>query len=159
MRLWSISPKYLDTKGLLALWREALLAKNVLEGKTVGYKNHPQLIRFKNSKNPLLHINLYLKQVFDEAKKRGYNFDINKIDLDKINNENVEDLGKIKITKGQIKYELEFLKVKLLKRDLLKYEKIKNINKVNQIEIVSIFEIIDGDIELWEKVKSIKSQF
>lgn len=155
MRLWSISPKYLDTKGLLALWREALLAKNVLEGKTKGYKYHPQLIRFKNSKNPILYINLYLKQIFDEAKNRGYNFDIKKIDLDKISNENVEDLEKIKVTKGQIKYEFEFLKAKLLKRDLLKYEKIKNINKIEQIEIVTIFEIIDGDIEPWEKVKNI----
>lgn len=159
MRLWSISPKYLDTKGLLALWREALLAKNVLEGKTKGYKNHPQLIRFKNSNNPLLYINLYLKQVFDEAKSRGYNFNINKIDLDKINKEKGKDLEKIKVTKGQIKYEFEFLKAKLLKRDLQKYEKIKNINEVNQIEIVSIFEMIEGKVENWEKVKRFKSQF
>ncbi|WP_368086417.1 pyrimidine dimer DNA glycosylase/endonuclease V [Nitrosomonas sp. Nm34] len=26
MRLWSIHPKYLDAKGLLALWREGLQA-------------------------------------------------------------------------------------------------------------------------------------
>ena len=49
MRIWSIHPKYLDTKGLVALWRETLLAKNVLEEKTKGYKYHPQLIRFKSS--------------------------------------------------------------------------------------------------------------
>jgi hypothetical protein len=40
MRKWSIHPQYLDTKGLEALWREALLAKNVLEVKTKGYRNH-----------------------------------------------------------------------------------------------------------------------
>jgi len=38
MRLWTIHPKYLDAKGLVALWRETLLAKHVLEGKTPGYK-------------------------------------------------------------------------------------------------------------------------
>jgi hypothetical protein len=47
MRIWSIHPKYLDIKGLVALWREALLAKHVLEGRTKGYRNHPQLDRFK----------------------------------------------------------------------------------------------------------------
>ncbi len=47
MRIWSLHPKHLDAKGLVALWREALLAKHVLEGKTVGYLNHPQLNRFK----------------------------------------------------------------------------------------------------------------
>lgn len=33
----------MDTKGLVALWRESLLAKNVLENKTKGYKNHLKL--------------------------------------------------------------------------------------------------------------------
>lgn len=27
MRLWSLHPRYLDSKGLVALWCEALLAK------------------------------------------------------------------------------------------------------------------------------------
>lgn len=48
MRIWSLHPKYLDTKGLVALWRETLLAQHVLSGKTKRYKNHPQLARFKN---------------------------------------------------------------------------------------------------------------
>jgi hypothetical protein len=51
MRIWSLHPKYLDAKGLVALWRESLLAKQALESKTKGYKNHPQLNRFKNSGN------------------------------------------------------------------------------------------------------------
>jgi hypothetical protein len=63
MRIWSIHPKYLDAKDLVALWRETILAKNVLEEKTNGYKNHPQLIRFKNSANPLQGINQYLAAV------------------------------------------------------------------------------------------------
>lgn len=37
MRLWSIHPRYLDTKGLVALWRETLLlAQAVLFGNTKG---------------------------------------------------------------------------------------------------------------------------
>jgi len=60
MRLWSIKFEYLDSKGIVALWREALLAKKVLEGKTKGYRNHPQLIRFKEQPDPLSAINAYL---------------------------------------------------------------------------------------------------
>jgi hypothetical protein len=52
MRIWSLHPKYLDSGGLVALWRESLMALHVLEGKTKGYKNHPQLARFKKAKKP-----------------------------------------------------------------------------------------------------------
>ena len=38
MRIWSLHPKYLDTNGFIALWRKALLAKKVLEGKNKGYR-------------------------------------------------------------------------------------------------------------------------
>jgi hypothetical protein len=33
MRLWSLHPEYLDANGLVALWREALLAQAFLQGK------------------------------------------------------------------------------------------------------------------------------
>jgi hypothetical protein len=99
MRLWSIHPKYLDAKGLLACWREGLLAKKVLEGKTKGYKKHPQLIRFKNYVYPLKAINAFLYQIYLEAKKRGYNFDGSKI-------EHIILEEKIKITSCQVKYSL-----------------------------------------------------
>ena len=75
MRLWSIHPKYLDTKGLVALWREALLAKKVLKGETKKYINHPQLNRFKELKNPLPFISTYLLYIWKEGEKRGYDFD------------------------------------------------------------------------------------
>jgi hypothetical protein len=79
MRLWSIHPKYLDSKGLVALWREALLAKKVLSKKTKDYKHHPQLSRFQKQKNPLAIINSYLTAVHREASGRGYSFDWRKI--------------------------------------------------------------------------------
>ena len=67
MRIWSLHPKYLDTKGLVALWRERLLAKHVLEGRTVGYKNHPQLKRFQQAEIPVDCINQYLSHVYKKA--------------------------------------------------------------------------------------------
>jgi carboxyl-terminal processing protease len=36
MRLWSLHPKYLDAQGLVALWREALLAKAVATTLAIG---------------------------------------------------------------------------------------------------------------------------
>jgi len=141
MRLWSLHPKYLDSKGLVALWREALLAKKVLEGKTKGYKNHPQLIRFKEFKDPLKAINSYLYYVFKEAEKRNYNFNKKKISIKK-------PLSKIiSVTDKQVKYEFQHLYKKLKKRNKnLKIEKIK------KIEINPIFYLVKGEIESWEKV-------
>ncbi|MEM2589333.1 MAG: pyrimidine dimer DNA glycosylase/endonuclease V [Candidatus Aenigmatarchaeota archaeon] len=72
MRLWLIHPKYLDCRGLVAVWREGLLAKKVLEGKTKGYRNHPQLKIFKEYEKPIDLINAYLFQIYLEAKRRGY---------------------------------------------------------------------------------------
>ena len=105
MRLWSLHPRMLDQKGLVACWREALLAKAVLECKTKGYKNHPQLNRFKNSENPLISINLYLKFVYIEAKNRGYKFDKTKF----IEYPNCE---MIRVTRGQVDFEYRHLLAK-----------------------------------------------
>ena len=80
MRIWSIHPKYLDTKGLTAVWRETLLAKHVLEGKTKGYQHHPQLIRFKKQADPLKAIHFYLKIIYEEAVQRGYHYDSTKFE-------------------------------------------------------------------------------
>jgi len=143
MRLWSIHPSYLDTKGLLALWRESLLARKVLEGKTKGYKFHPQLLRFKNSSDPLMSINLYLKYIFYEAIKRGYNFNKNKIKL--YNNIEIT----IFVTKGQIQYEWTHLLNKLKNRD---FERYKILLSENYIKPHPIFKVIDGNIEEWEKI-------
>ena len=79
MRLWSLHPKYLDPQGLVALWREALLAKAVLRGETRGYTRHPQLERFQAHPQSRLAINAYLAAVHAEATLRGYSFDRSKI--------------------------------------------------------------------------------
>ena len=145
MRLWSLSPKYLDSKGLVALWREGLLAKNVLEGKTKGYKNHPQLERFKNSDNPIKQINFYLYEVYLEAKNRGYNFSADKV-------RGVEGVSeKISISKGQIDYEFKHLLAKLKVRDNNKYQELESL-KI--IEIHNIFKEVAGPVEKWEKISN-----
>jgi Pyrimidine dimer DNA glycosylase len=142
MRIWSLHPKYLDSKGLVALWREALLAKKVLEGKTKGYKNHPQLIRFKQTKNPLSAIHKYLEQIANEAESRGYHFDSTKIWKNKKS-------GKIKVTAGQVKYEFRHLLNKLKGRDPERYELSKNIQ---QIQVHPLFSKRKGGIEKWERI-------
>lgn len=140
MRIWSLHPKYLDSKGLVALWRETLLAKNVLEGKTKGYKNHPQLIRFKESEKTLDSINYYLSEVYNEALKRGYNFDKEKFDP------NFNRLV-LKVTSEQIIYEKDHLLKKLKIRDPKRF---KEMNQANRFEPHPIFKIVDGKIESWE---------
>ncbi|MBN2616991.1 MAG: DNA lyase [Spirochaetales bacterium] len=142
MRLWSIHPKYLDSQGLVALWRESLLAKKVLEGNTKGYTNHPQLERFKMSTDPLLYINYYLQHIYNEALQRGFNFDKSKfIYIDKIN--------LIDVTSGQINYEFKHLLQKLEKRSNNYYMAIKN---TIDIELHPIFKLVNGEIASWEVI-------
>jgi hypothetical protein len=139
MRLWSIHPRYLDTKGLVALWREGLLAQNVLLGNTRGNKNHPQLVRFKNTSNPVGAIASFLRSVIDEADTRGYSFN-----RSKIVNRNIRN--KIPVTDGQIKYEFRHLLGKLKVRDPDTYKHLKMINK---IAVNPTFKKVRGNVEEW----------
>ena len=143
MRLWSIHPRYLDAKGLVALWREGLLAQKVLLGQTSGYKKHPQLQRFKNSGNPPGAIASYLRYIVEEADKRGYNFD-----SDKIINKKIKT--RLVVNNGQINYEFGHLLQKLKKRDPGLYIKLKTIKS---IKVHPLFERKRGGIEEWEIVE------
>ncbi len=133
---------YLDTKGLLAVWREGLLAKKVLEGRTNGYRNHPQLFRFRQSKNPAGAINAYLQAIHNEAKKRGYNFSRDKIGP-------VEPVEKIPLTAGQAEFERLHLLGKLRKRDMRLYGRLScaKTPKANPL-----FRKVRGKVEAWEKI-------
>jgi hypothetical protein len=143
MRIWSIHPKYLDSSGLVALWRETLLAKNVLEGKTKGYRNHPQLDRFKNSENPLGAINGYLSVVYEEAVNRHFNFDRSKFRKPK---------GEVTltVTNGQLTYEFNHFLGKLKSRKMELYEKLKG---TKSIVHHPMFRVVKGSVEKWEIVK------
>ena len=144
MRIWSLHPKYLDTQGLIALWRETLLAKHVLEGKTKGYRNHPQLDRFKSSINPSGAINQYLAEVYHEASRRNYSFNRGKINWD------YEPIT-LPVTRGQIDYEYRHLLNKLRVRDKSRLEEF---SRLISIESHPLFEVIEGEVEKWEIVKN-----
>lgn len=142
MRLWSLHPKHLDSKGLVALWREALLAQKVLCGKTKGYRNHPQLSRFKKHSHPKGAIAFYLGEVWKESKKRGYRFNKSKI-LRKRTHK------KIPVTIGQLKYEYQRLCSKIRRRAPLFYRRVKK----EKVKENSLFRVAPGKVEAWEKVK------
>jgi len=143
MRIWSLHPKYLDAKGLVALWREALLAKHVLEGKTKGYTLHPQLWRFRRSSAPLSSINRYLAVVYEEAMLRGYCFDRNKVDWD-------FHAPAMSVTTGQMRYETEHLLNKLKQRDPERY---RSLMSLSSFDPHPMFSLEEGDIAHWEVVK------
>ncbi|MEA2165057.1 MAG: hypothetical protein QOK37_3184 [Thermoanaerobaculia bacterium] len=143
MRLWSLHPQYLDAKGLVALWREALLAQAVLTGQTRGYTRHPQLDRFRehDSIDPRSLIASYLREVAEEAARRGYRFDAAKI-------ESVHAAGSIPVTRGQLRFEWQHLQAKLLTRDPQRYER--------QVRILlprphPLFAAGEGPVAPWER--------
>ena len=144
MRIWSIHPKYLDAKGLVALWRETLLAKRVLEGKTQGYINHPQLQRFKQCSETLGAINKYLSVIYEESQKRKYKFDKEKIDW------SYNRSLLIAVSSGQVEYEYQHLIKKLKIREP---KMLENLPANADLETHPLFYKVPGGIESWEIVK------
>ena len=143
MRLWTIHPRYLDSRGLTALWREGLLAQAVLRGATKGYTRHPQLERFQAQPDPLECIASYLMVVYREAVKRSYRFDVTKI-------VSSGACKKIMETSGQLQYEWLHLGAKIRKRSPDWFNKIHHIKKP---EAHPMFQIVEGDIREWERIK------
>ena len=142
MRLWTLHPKYLDAKGLVALWREALLARKVLLGRTRGYKHHPQLFRFAETDNPPAALATYLHAVYEEAGRRGYKFNASKIGRQRFR-------GKLKETRGQLLYEWRHLRRKLKRRDS---KRLREFAAVKNPVPHPLFRIVSGNVREWEKV-------
>lgn len=142
MRLWTIHPRYLDAKGLVAVWREALLAQKVLEGETKGYRSHPQLKRFRATADPMAAIASYLLSIHAEAQARGYRFSREKINPARLD-------GRIDSTRGQLLYEWSHLKRKLRQRDAGKY---RELERIELPQAHPLFNIVAGDVEDWEVV-------
>lgn len=140
MRIWSLHPRYLDSQGLVALWRETLLAQAVLHGNTKGYTNHPQLQRFKDHAQPLAAIASYLHAVHVQATQRSYKFDLSKI------------LGpshatQIAVTTGQLHYEWQHLMNKLKQRSPALHAQWLNVQK---LEVHPLFVLVPGEVSDWE---------
>ena len=142
MRLWSLHPKYLDAKDIVALWREALLAQKVLSSETRGYRNHPPLQRFRSQGCPIAAISAYLHAVSDEAVGRGYRFDRGRILLSEA------AVPPILVTKGQLQHELMHLSAKLRKRDPAAAEFLEGLAIPDPHPL---FEVIPGPIAEWER--------
>lgn len=147
MRLWTLHPRYLDSRGLVALWREALLAQAVLKGQTRGYTHHPQLMRFRDASSPLGSMTTYLQAIHVEASRRKYRFDASKITTEK----NAE---LIVVTQGQLDYEWAHLREKLRMRApawLATFEAIAS------PDAHPLFLIVAGPVAKWEVVQTSQS--
>ncbi|MBN1483386.1 MAG: hypothetical protein JXA37_01580 [Chloroflexia bacterium] len=142
MRLWSLHPRYLDRQGLLALWREALLAQKVLQGGTRGYRHHPQLARFRQQADPLAAIAAYLWGVQREAQRRGYRFRAEKIAA-------APTETQIPVTRGQMIYERQHLARKLRARDP---ERLAALDATEVPAPHPLFVVVPGPVEAWERV-------
>jgi hypothetical protein len=141
MRLWTLHPRYLDSRGLVALWREALLAQKVLAGGTRGYTRHPQLLRFAAQPEPGAAIAAYLREVAREAARRGYRFDESKIG-------DVGEGAALEATSGQLLHEWEHLLGKLrIRAPALALEHAA----VDAPEAHPLFRVVPGGVADWER--------
>jgi Pyrimidine dimer DNA glycosylase len=141
MRLWTLHPRYLDARGLVALWREALLAQAVLRGRTTGYMHHPQLARFECQTSPLGALGDYLRAVHGEAARRGYRFASRRVSR-------ARGMGPITVTRGQLDYEWSHLLAKLAARDRRWRDHLAGIARPRAHPL---FRIVPGRVESWER--------
>jgi len=139
MRLWTLHPKHLDRRGLVAVWREGLLAQAVLAGRTVGYRHHPQLTPFRRCNDPRGAISRYLVAVHEEATRRGYAFDRGKVRPSRCR-------VRLTVTKGQVAYEWRHLKRKLAARDRAWLRTLAGVLPKPH----PLFRVRPGDVAEWE---------
>lgn len=161
MRMWSLNPRLLDRQGLVACWRESLLAQAVLAGKTSGYTNHPQLVRFKRTSSPLDYVGAYLHGLADEADRRSYTFDRSRVLLSHEQARQTLEFGpKVAVSSGQIEFEFSHLMRKLEVRNpdlLIRPRALVELrawdNPVTAQQVVHpLFVVVSGVVEEWEKV-------
>ncbi len=125
----------------MALWREALLARKVLQGRTKGYRHHPQLERFRARRDPVAALDGYLGHVYRESVRRGYRFDARKIG-------NPGRVTKMPVSEGQLRYELEHLRAKLKARDPARWESLRGLQAAKPNPA---FREVPGPVEAWER--------
>lgn len=156
MRLWSLHPRYLDVAGLVACWREALLAQAVLAGRTTGYTSHPQLKRFRATGFPLSAVAFYLHGLADEADARKYVFDRGRIDLGLVTLADGPS-PVLPVTVGQLRYERLHLLGKLRVRSPGSVARLRCVPAA-AVPPHPSFYTVPGDVEPWEKRKSKSSR-
>lgn len=142
MRLWSLHPRYLDRRGLVALWREGLLAQAVLRGETRGYRHHPQLDRFREHAAPIAAITAYLLEVCGEAARRDYAFDRRKLGRPR------SVVVPIPVTRGQLAFEWSHLLAKAGMRDRAWRASLESVVRPTPHPL---FSVVPGGVEPWER--------
>jgi hypothetical protein len=141
MRIWSLHPRHLDARGLVTVWREGLLARAVLLGRTRGYRYHPQLERWKALADPAAGIDAYLSRILDEARVRGYAFDASKITYVP------PSRARISVTRGQLAFEWRHLLGKLAVRSPQHWRA----QRKEKPTAHASFRTIPGLVARWEK--------
>lgn len=183
MRLWSISPTYLDKQGLCGLWRETLLGQACLlkgeytkcpkclgsgywstSGECKEEEKCPKCKQTGKIKTP--YYNHSQLQRFKECERPldaigRYLLEIYaeaevrgyKFDSSKIRGKLTPI--KLTVTKGQLEYEFKHLCRKVMKRDRDWFIKIKGQEFRDNYTIKAnpIFKVVYGDIESWERIK------
>lgn len=145
MRLWSLHPALLDRQGLLACWREALLAQAVLLGRTQGYVHHPQLQRFRAHRDPPAAAAAYLQSLWEDSRRRGYRFDAARIAVNLP--QGAAGVEKIQVTGEQLEYEWQHLLSKLAHRSPSRHaQALRQTPSAHPL-----FEVVAGPIASWER--------
>ncbi|MEE6281339.1 pyrimidine dimer DNA glycosylase/endonuclease V [Georgenia sunbinii] len=162
MRIWSLRPDYLDRQGLIACWRETLLAQAVLAGRTRGYRGHSQLQRLRDCPDPVATVGAYLVGLREEATARGYRFDATRIDQPAV----IEPAGvvlpaavplddapaavpRLTVTSGQVDHEWGHLLAKLAVRSPDRHAELLG---VTSVAVHPLFEVVPGPVASWERV-------
>ncbi|MDR7233908.1 pyrimidine dimer DNA glycosylase/endonuclease V [Agrococcus sp. BE272] len=138
MRLWSLHPGLLDRQGLIACWREALLAQAVLAGRTSGYTRHPQLQRFQEQPDPVASIGAYLSGIAAVAEVRGYRFDRSRIDAP-------GPAQRMTVSDGQLAFEWRHLRAKMAARSP------ERLRLARHPVPHPLFEVERGPVAEWER--------
>ncbi|GEL93723.1 pyrimidine dimer DNA glycosylase/endonuclease V [Cellulomonas composti] len=144
MRLWSLHPEHLDRIGLVACWRESLLAQRALHHPTGGYGRHPQLERFRAAPDPLLAIAGYLAGLAAEADARGYRFDRTRIARPLPAG---VDLVRLVVTTGQLDHEVAHLLAKLDARSPADAARLR----AATVRAHPSFVVAPGPVASWER--------
>ena len=142
MRIWSLHPRYLDPQGLVALWRETLLAQKVLRGETKGYRHHPQLHRFQAVPDGLARIARYLDVIWQESVARGYRFDRTRVGPFEASE------STLPVTVGQMAHEWQHLRAKLARRAPAWGAQWA---ETEHPAAHPLFVVVPGGVEVWER--------
>ncbi|OQB09054.1 MAG: hypothetical protein BWY21_00959 [Parcubacteria group bacterium ADurb.Bin216] len=151
MRLWSIHPVYLDDIGLSRCYYEGIGGLKTM----LGMQRHPQLNRFKQSKDPVNNLKYYLIHVYTESVFR---------EKDYKHFELLEDLclksykpDYIPVSNKQLEFEIRWLVGKMsTERCYNSHQKIERLMYDYQNKNISslthhLFNVVDGEIEDWER--------